>query len=220
MTRVVAKILGTLALATFLVAPAAQGASISFFLDSYGSDPAGVRATLDDMTNVGFLTVTLETDAIGDLGGQTADLRGLWLDFDPAPDPDLEEADIMLITGILTEVAFDTLNTGGGNNINGDIPNTFRGDLALEIGTSGMSPDDIQVFSVKIAGLNVSQVSGIAARATSVGGLNSTRSGSDKLFLARPDFPPTGDEEVPEPATLTLMGAGLLGLMYFRRRRN
>jgi len=33
----------------------------------------------------------------------------------------------------------------------------------------------------------------------------------------RTPFP--GGEEVPEPATVTLMGAGLLGLIYFRRRR-
>ena len=205
-----------LAGALILSTTAANAAVISFALDSFGSDPVPLTVTLDDESMPGFLTFS------GMVGADpTGDILGAFLDIQPSLATFDLMNDVIDVEGNLTDIAFNSTDLGGGNNVTGEIVNQgFVGDLAFAFGTPGIGSDDIKTFTLKLAGLTVADVNGVAVRVTSIGSPGGAREGSDKLFLGSPDFPPVPNpQEVPEPATLSLVGLALLGLVALKKRR-
>ena len=187
----------------------AAGAILATDLTSFGSDTIGVQVILDDQTMPGFLTVS------GSLSeNPTGDLRGLFLDFSPELSGFDINGDVIDVDGIITDRAFDAVSLPGGNNVQGAIvTNGFDSDLAFTFGSSGIGGDDIKSFTVKLGGLSVSDVAGVAVRVTSVG-VGDNREGSDKLFAGAGDFVPSPDPNaIPEPATVTLIGVSLTALV-------
>jgi hypothetical protein len=210
------KLAASAALAVLLAAAPAPAAIINFNLTSFGADPVDLTITLDDQSMPGFLTVS---GLVGD--DPTGDILGLFLDVEPSLAGFDLTNDVVDVTGTLTASALGTTNLGGGNNVNGEVVNQgFTGDLAFAFGSPGIGSDDIKTFTLRLAGLLVADVSGVAARVTSVGSPGGPRSGSDKLFLPDTGFPPPTDPQaVPEPASVTLLGMTLLGFLAVAKRR-
>ena len=188
-----------------------SAASITANLLSFGSDPASVTITLDDAATPGFLTIS------GASGPDPiADLRGLFLEVDANLSGFNLITDVIDPAGIITDRAFNTTSLPGGNNVEGEIVNQgFAPDLAFGFGTPGIGSDDINSFTIQLAGLLVQDVQGVAVRATSVGSPGGPREGSDKLFLVVP-----APQAIPEPLAVSTLGLGLLALIVLRHARS
>ena len=200
--------------ASILSAVPATAAILTTNLTSFGADPVDLELTIDDESMPGFLTVS---GMVGD--DPTGDIRGLFLDFSPELSGFDLIADVVDPDGIITDRAFDTSSLPGGNNVQGAIvDNGFDSDLAFTFGSPGMGGDDIKSFTVKLSGLDVSDVAGVAVRVTSVGDAGGNREGSDKLFAGIDDFPAPEPDPIPEPATAVLIGLGLFTLAGLHRR--
>jgi len=218
-------------LALAAAVPSANAAMISFSLGSFGSDPLNVVVTLSDgadSATAGYLQIDLDVTPTGG-SPNTGDLTGLFVGFD---DEDAADPILLLQTFPTTTAGgawFDPAGDvtavlvpapGGCNAFNGDgnVPINSV-DVRFDLGICGSSGGSLTSTSVFLQGLSIGNVTAVGARAQSVGSGPNGGGGSSKLFLGDIPPPPPGDDEVPEPATVTLMGAGLLGLMYFRRRR-
>ncbi len=202
-----------------------------FTLSNLDGDPLQVHVTLQEVAN-GLLTgvqITLNVDA-----AYQADLRGAYFHL----------SDETLLSGLqlagthLTAQQIDAnnvKNVGNGNNINGQVANTFGGfDVGVSIGSPGIGQgDDFPSFTFVVSHATQSITESLfhelpfAIRATSVGPAGGSRDGSSKLagYVPTPDDnTPTGDPlpdpvATPEPAAAAMGVVALTGLAIASRRR-
>jgi len=220
---------GLLAAAALVLVPAAPAAMVSFGLDD-GFGFVDVDVTLEDVapdTVEATISVAPGSPLTGDIfaigigsSGAAPGISGddVWGDYADAPFPILGLSSIAGIGDSFLSIFFDD-----------DITSTV---LTL----SGVSLEDISLVGVGLHYLSVASnqtlpYPGYPGGPVVVQTSGSYGHGHTCYFDCGPKVPkltfewgtpppPGGGEEVPEPATLGLMGAGLLGLVYFRRRKN
>jgi hypothetical protein len=209
--------------AACLIPASAQALMLSFDFgvgQNFGSDSLRALATVNDET-AGFLTFNIEIAPNGTLPN-TGDLFGVFLEFNPHP------ASGIFAGPDITGVATNTLNAGGGNNLNGTISGLVPGgtfDFALTLGSSGASGGLLTSTSFTMStnggAVKLSDLIAIGLRAQSVGGGPNGGGGSAKLYSANGTTPPTPNpNNTPVPdggATIALLGLSLLGLTGIRR---
>lgn len=207
---------GILSAAIMLVSVAPAQAGLMFSLDTdQNGDPSDPEVQVSIFESAGTLEFNLD---VVPNPNSVADLRGAFIDLNLTNSGISDATEVVADGTDVTDVQYNTSNTGGGNNVN---PLTAF-NVAIEIGTSGMGTDDLRstTFVLKHAGTPViplafSNVLGerIAVRLTSVGPEGGARTDSLKLVGTVVDTP------VPVPATIGLLGAGLLGLGLLLRAR-
>jgi hypothetical protein len=189
--------------------------------ENYGDDLIRVIVDVDNNT-AGVLTFNVAISPNASLPN-TGDLFGLFLEF--LPHPTLTSADF--VGADITDVDFNTINAGGGNNLNGDIAGLVPGgtfDAAITFGSSGASGGLITSTSLTLDDLGgtllLSHLVGVGVRAQTVGLPPDGGGGSSKLYTE--DFSvPVILDPVPEAATIAMwLGlAGVFGGVGLRNRR-
>lgn len=186
---------------------------------NYGSDLIGATVSVDNNT-AGYLTFNVSVASSVTLPN-TGDLLGVFLEFNPHPilNPALSGGSFS--GAQITGVSLNTLNAGGGNNLNGTIAGLVPGgtfDAGLTIGHSGSSGGLITstAFTLQAGSINLSDIVGIGLRFQAVGTGANGGNGSSKLYSTTSST--SGTPRVPDGGTtLALLGASLLGLGSARR---
>jgi hypothetical protein len=173
-------------------------------------EPAPPDATIGDLTGLFF-------NVVGDATTLGLTVSGIDVLVGKAPDP-IPANFFLVCTGN------DNLEQCGhsNNNVSGGTPALF--DVGIEIGKNGALTkkgdiQDVEFFLEAATGalslglIDLSQPNDFAGRIQSVGS-GTARGGSTKVLGSAP---PTS---IPEPATLGLLGVGLLALGLARRRRS
>lgn len=219
----------------------ANAATISYDLCPFTGDPLHVSLKIDNDT-LGFLTFNLSVDpnvVLPNIG----DLRGFFFNIEPFPGTLLPanfngvsykswdaagNKTSSVLGNMVTQVMIadeGVTNLGGGNVISPGGP--F--DVGLEFGTAGIGSDDISQITFRMSTLGSIQLSHLqadtdslgmlfGARATSVGPPGTDRSGSTKISEVGVCPKNRAPAYIPEPATLLLLGSGLIGLAVVRRK--
>lgn len=86
------------------------------------------------------------------------------------------------------------------------------------IATFGTGQTSAAVVSTRnLANILLSNISATSPRANNIFALNSLKTGGSQDLIIQVNVP-TVEEPIPEPATMALMGVGLLALGFFRKR--
>ena len=200
--------LGAITVALIALPSLASATIINTTATAFSGDPLTASVTIDDESQAGDLVITLNLNA-GPLNG---DLRAFYADV----------ADESLLSG-LSVSGIDITSSSFAANFDHDlgpgtqIPHCESSgcDLAVEIGTFGRSPDNIQTVTFVLSHTSVDLTVDLlldqlfVIRVSDVIGLERNPIGYSKL---------EGSFTVPEPSTGLLMFLGLAGLTTVGRR--
>jgi hypothetical protein len=189
-------------LASLLARPL-EASILTYTLNNYGSDNVRAQVQVDDNT-AGVLSFAV--NIVPNLAlPNTGDLFGVFLEFSPHP---VISTTTSFVGADITGVALNTINAGGGNNLNGTIAGLVPGgtfDAALTLGSSGSSSGLLTSTSFTLndngGSILLSHIVGIGVRAQTVGLPPNGGGGSSKLYGTEGILTTTQTPSMPEPAS-------------------
>jgi hypothetical protein len=224
--RWVSQSAGALLLLAGTVTAQANIVSFSLNLERSGSGDAlsaPVIVTLDDQDTPGTVLLTID---LSGLTMTTEFMSGLYLNFDPTRDSRLSALTLTAIAGPDHSgftASSDCCKPGGlgDHDIQIDFPTSNR-----QNGAPRLNGGEIYLGEFSDGGLKTLTAADFAFLSSTANcaiarmqGLGTAASGSGGFDCGvEPD--PTAENDVSEPATLALLGIGLLGIAVFHRRRD
>jgi hypothetical protein len=183
-----------------------QASIVTYELNNYGSDNLHVQVQVDDDTSgvLSFVVSIVPTLSLPNTG----DLFGVFLEFFPHPTLSTTTS---FVGADITAVALNTINAGGGNNLNGTIASLVPGgtfDAAITFGGSGSSSGLLTTTSFTLNDnggaillSHIAGIGGIGVRAQTVGLPPDGGGGSSKLYGEEGVVTTSDPPHIPEPAS-------------------
>lgn len=208
-------------IATMAVSVLFQGSANAIVFDTWITNEGNTGNYILEVTQSGGLfNFNLTIDP------WNAEALGLFLDFGDATITDTTISGVSTSpgTGGITLFATDTSSSscGGGCNLNGLNPSLANPDgeweMIFSLGGSGFDGIQTWMWSIGDSGIDLDDLVMAGVRAQQLCDYPDTLpdgscGGSDKSYSGTPS------EQVPEPSILALMGLGMLGLGFTRRRK-